>query len=124
MDVSRQDLADLKRLEEGLWRSEFRFNPEKMNEVLAPDFFEFGRSSRIYDRAAALAVPSQGIDAVLPMQDFKVRLLHPDVAQVTYKSEVTYPTGIERALRSSIWTRTRSGWQLRFHQGTAIPDPA
>ena len=94
-----------------------------MNAILAPDFFEFGRSSRVYDRSDTLAVPPQAINARLPLAEFEIRLIDADVAQVTYVSAVTYEHGEERALRSSIWSRTSDGWQLRFHQGTAIPDP-
>jgi hypothetical protein len=77
----------------------------------------------VYDRSATLSVPSQEIDAVLPLIDFKARLLTRDVAQVTYKSVVRYPKGVEHGLRSSIWTRAGGRWKLRFHQGTPIPIP-
>lgn len=123
MEITHQDTQELRQLEESLWRADTRFSLEKMEEILAPDFFEFGRSSRVYDRAATLAAPGHEIDAVLPLIDFKARLLTPDAAQVTYKSVVAYPTGVEHGLRSSIWTRTQGRWELRFHQGTAIPDP-
>jgi hypothetical protein len=121
MEISSQDFEALRRLEEGLWRTDVRFDLEKMDRILAPDFFEFGRSSRVYERADTLGIPAQEIRAKLPLPDFKVRLLDPDVAQATYISIVTYEGGEERARRSSIWSRTRDGWQLRFHQGTAIP---
>jgi hypothetical protein len=61
---------------------------------------------------------------VLPLPEFKVRLIHADVAQVTYVSTVATEHGEERALRSSIWSRTSGGWKLRFHQGTPIPEHA
>lgn len=121
MEISSQDFEALRLLEEGLWRTDVRFDLEKMDRILAPDFFEFGRSSRVYERADTLGIPAQEIRAKLPLPDFKVRLLDPDVAQATYISIVTYEGGEERARRSSIWSRTRDGWQLRFHQGTAIP---
>ncbi|MDJ0536629.1 MAG: hypothetical protein QNJ70_29770 [Xenococcaceae cyanobacterium MO_207.B15] len=37
-------------------------------------------------------------------------------------SIVNYPEGEKRALRSSIWSRTPQGWQIRFHQGTPLPE--
>ena len=30
--------------------------------------------------------------------------------------------GRRSSLRFSLWQRTPAGWQLRFHQGTTIPD--
>ena len=39
---------------------------------------------------------------------------------MTYVSEVLYGDKVERANRSSIWSRHGDGWKLRFHQGTPI----
>jgi hypothetical protein len=121
MEISKQDSETLRLLEEGLWRAEVRFDRERMDRILAPDFFEFGRSGRAYERADTLGIQARPIKAKLPLPDFKVRLLAPDIAQVTYISIVTYEHGEERARRSSIWSRTHDGWQLKFHQGTVIP---
>ena len=118
MEPSKQDRDMLERLEVELWRTETRFDQKRMDEVIAPDFFEFGRSGRTYQRADTLAIPSGPINAIIPLPDFRVRLLHPDVAQVTYNSAVTYAGVVQRARRSSIWSRTPDGWVLRFHQGT------
>jgi len=118
MELSRHDRDALERLEEEVWRAETRYDERRMREVMAPDFLEFGRSGRVYQRGDSLAVPRHPIDAVLPLPDFRARLLHPDVAQVTYNSAVTYDGVVQRARRSSIWSRTPGGWVLRFHQGT------
>jgi hypothetical protein len=113
------DREILQGLEEELWREETRFDISYMEQVLAEDFFEFGRSGRVYNRDDILATPRQLLDAVLPLPDFDVRLLAEDVALVTYNSVITYDGSLEKGRRSSIWTRTSTGWQLRFHQGTA-----
>ena len=122
MTPSSDDLEELRQLEEKLWRAETRFNKNEMSRVLAPDFLEFGRSSRVYRRTDALSVEPREIPVKLPLPNLEVRFVHPDVALVTYESDVAYRSGRERARRSSLWTRTRSGWQIRFHQGTPIPD--
>jgi hypothetical protein len=88
-----------------------------MERVLAADFFEFGRSGRIHDRAAILAMPGNPIDAKLPLRNFTARLVAVDVVLVTYISEVR-DGKVAAGNRSSLWTRTPLGWQLRFHQGT------
>src|SRR5262249_48480727 len=119
MELSRPDRDALERLEEELWREETRHDERRMRQVMAPDFFEFGRSGRIYRLEDTLALPRRPILAVLPLPDFQARLLHPDVAQVTYNSAVTYDGVVQRARRSSIWSRTPGGWMLRFHQGTS-----
>jgi hypothetical protein len=123
MEISKRDRDTLERLEEELWREEMRFDRRRMMEVLSPDFFEFGRSGRTYTRDDSLSVPRQPIQAVFPLSEFRARLLHPDVAQVTYNSVVTYDGVVQHARRSSIWSRTPSGWVLRFHQGTPFAEP-
>lgn len=121
MEPSEQDRRELEALEEGLWRAETRFNREWMEGVLAPDFFEFGRSGRVYSREATLNFPAQPIDARLPLKDFDARLLSPDVAQTTYVAAVVYAGQEQVANRSSLWLRTEDGWRLLFHQATAVP---
>ena len=124
MKFSDPDREILERLQEELWREETRFDIQRMEEPLADDFFEFGRSGRFYRREDTLAVPRGPIAAVLPLADFKARLLTQDLAHVTYNSAVTYDGVVLHARRSSIWSRTPSGRVLRFHQGTRIPGDA
>ena len=118
MTLGADEHDQLRRLEESLWRPETRFNRDHMDEVLAPDFFEFGRSGRVYRREDTLDVPVQAIDATPRLTKFAVRSISADVALVTYVSEVTYAEVKEVANRSSLWSRHAGGWRLRFHQGT------
>ena len=113
------DYEQLRLLEDSLWRAETRFDRDYMERILAPDFFEFGRSGRVYSRADVLAVPGQAIKARL--RGFAVQPTSSDVALVTYVSEVRRDDGtVELGNRSSIWTRGPDNWQLRFHQGTPV----
>ena len=116
--LSEADLKELTRLEECMWRDETRFDTEFMERHLAPDFFEFGRSGRTYTRAQTLAVGPQSASAVIPLPNLTIRLLAPDVAQLTYYSVVTFGDDTEHGRRSSIWTRSNGTWVMRFHQGT------
>jgi hypothetical protein len=68
MTLSADEHDELCRLEESLWRAETRFDRDHMNEVLAPDFFEFGQSGRVYRREDTLDVPAQPINATLPLR--------------------------------------------------------
>ena len=120
MKLSSNDTKELELVAEGLWRADVRFDLKRMDELLAPDFFEFGRSGCVYQRTDIMDVPAQPIDAKLPLMDFKARWLASNLAQVTYVSAVTYGGVEELANRSSLWSRQEHGWQLRFHQGTAI----
>jgi hypothetical protein len=110
--------TDLEKLEESLWRAATRFDRNYMDRVLAPDFFEFGRSGQRYTREQCLDVgDKREINAKLPLEAFALHLIDETTALVTYISEVAYETA-QRANRSSIWSLTPDGWKLRFHQGT------
>ena len=124
MQPSEEDRRLLQRLEEELWCEDTRFDMDRMNELMADDFFEFGVSGRFYTRDEALAIPPGPIDAVIPFPDFRVRLLDERIAQVTYDCTCTYDGMVYHTRRSSIWSRTSGNWVLRFHQGTPIPDSA
>lgn len=91
-----------------------------MQKVLADDFFEFGRSGKIYTRDECINVARGTINVVIPLLDFKVHKLSDGVFQVTYKSIVTCEYEIEQANRSSIWLKTANGLKLKFHQGTKV----
>jgi hypothetical protein len=116
------DLTQLPPLEHSLWAEDTRFDRALMDRTFAPDFFEFGRSGRRYTRAEMLFGPedAQEIDATL--HNLALRPLSQDVVLVTYQSEVRYPEGTEWGNRSSIWDRSSGAWQLRFHQGTVLPE--
>ena len=122
--LSDEDKKTLQRLEEELWIEETRFDIPYMETLFAEDFFEIGRSGRVYSREDALVAPKQPLDAVIPLPDFDARLLTGDIVQVTYNSQVTYDGVPEKGRRSSLWSRTPDGWVLRFHQGTPYDDVA
>jgi hypothetical protein len=107
MQLSAEDIAELTRLEEAMWIATTRFDAAFQQERFAPDFFEFGRSGRVYAREQIILTGGGEIKARLPLDGLKVRLLDGATVQVTV-----------HARRSSIWTRTASGWVMRFHQGT------
>ena len=118
MQLSQHDRNLLQRLEEDLWRPEVRFDRARMERLLALDFFEYGRSGRVYSREDILAAERERFEARLPLAHFDARLLGPDIAQLTYNSIVRYDGEWLYGRRSSIWSRDAAGWLLRFHQGT------
>lgn len=118
IELDQQTIAELKQLERSLWIAETRFDHQYMDKVLSPDFFEFGRSGRVYRREDTLAIENEdNIQAQL--KNFKFHPIAVDVVLVTYISEVQYDE-LEIANRSSLWLKTPDGWQLQFHQGTPV----
>ena len=118
--LSAEDHAQLTRLEESMWIEASRFNEEFMQNALASDFFEFGKSGKMHTRDAVLRTVRRAINNTLPLRDLEIRLLDENTAQITYISETGSGDGRLLARRSSIWSKTSRGWQLRFHQGPPI----
>jgi DNA-binding MarR family transcriptional regulator len=117
--IDRADSARLRVLEESLWRAETRYDRAYMERTLAPDFFEFGRSGRVYTREDIIAMQPGAAPLRYSLRDFKITPIDREVALVTYVSEVGAREPA-RGNRSSLWRKTPGGWQLSFHQGTAV----
>jgi len=97
-----------------------RRNRERLLELLAEDFEEFGASGQYWRRdeiVAELAIQDYTPPA---LEDFRCSLLAPGVALVTYRTVRTNPETAARnaANRSSIWIEENGRWRVRFHQGT------
>ncbi|HEX6286715.1 MAG TPA: hypothetical protein VFZ80_04465, partial [Acidimicrobiia bacterium] len=70
-----------------------------------------------------IIAPSSGpIEVELPVERYRMHLIDEDVALVRYVSNETLDGGSRSTERTSIWVNTNEGWQLRFHQGTPLPD--
>jgi hypothetical protein len=117
--VVAADELELRHLEESLWRHETRFDREHLERVLAPGFVEFGRSGRIWSRDEVLDGPPRPLRVRLPLPGFTVAFPAPDVALVTYRSEMLEPE-VLWSIRSSLWRREQAGWRIVFHQGTPV----
>ncbi|MFD8213138.1 DUF4440 domain-containing protein [Streptomyces sp. NPDC059697] len=98
--------------------AEVRRSPERMAALLHPDFYEFGSSGRLCDRASVLTeltlLAQQGSRPITTSRMKGVQLA-PDLVHLTFDTEDD--NGL-RAHRSSLWRRTQDGWRLYFHQGT------
>jgi hypothetical protein len=88
-----------------------------MRTIMAKDFFEFGRSGKIYSIDEVLSAPGQEIKTKFPLKDFVIHEIDERVFLITYISEVQYDE-LEIGNRSSLWLKTEDGWKLKFHQGT------
>jgi hypothetical protein len=91
---------------------------ERVAELLAEGFVEFGSSGRTFTKAQIISsLRAETAPPELSATQFKVQLLAPHVALVTYRvlrrSEPPVHT-----LRSSIWEQRQGQWQMVFHQGT------
>jgi len=107
-------------LERQLLEPAVRRDPQRIGQLLAPDFIEIGASGVRYDRDHVMRALANETPCQRTTSEAQVQLLADDVALVTFR-ECTRrtDTGDERwSLRSSIWKRRNGNWQLLFHQGT------
>lgn len=91
----------------------------KLERLLHPQYKETGSTGNLYDRETTIEMMLAERPGGVVVRDFQAQLMAPDTALVTYRS---IGGGGQEARRTSIWMRTDKGWQLRFHQGTRIPN--
>ncbi len=115
----------LLKLEQQLMDPVFRRNREQVSALLAEDFREFGSSGRVWTKATILDYLAPEIPQPAPVvEDFAIQHLSPEIVLATYRvvRAQSDPNMPQVSLRSSLWTRSRDGWQILFHQGTKVPD--
>ena len=113
--------AELRRLEESLLDSAVRHDADRMRELLAEDFLEFGSSGRVWTRKSIIDLLATEVNFLPPaIEEFQCSFLSENVALVTYHTVRNDARTGERlaSLRSSIWVRQEGEWRMRFHQGT------
>lgn len=118
------EVAELLRAQElALLDPDVRRNRERVLDLLAADFEEFGASGRTWTRDEIVhLLATEDYDPPV-MEDFKCRLMAPGVALVTYRTVRTHGETAARGTtnRSSIWIEEGGHWRVRFHQGTPVP---
>ncbi|MFI6564123.1 DUF4440 domain-containing protein [Streptomyces sp. NPDC050534] len=96
---------------------EVRASPDRVLELLDPDWTEIGASGRRWDMTSVLTVTSSGsVSAESPVKVSEMSgvVLAPGVVHLTYFAD----NQGRRAWRSSLWRLTETGWRMYFHQGT------
>jgi len=114
-------LQELQALEVELHHPGVRCNRERLAQLLHPGFFEVGRSGRQYNREAVVSyLSSHPSQPTVVSGEFAVVELGPGIALLTYRSAHVEPGNalVGHTLRSSIWVKPGTTWQLRYHQGT------
>jgi hypothetical protein len=116
-----KNVALIRELELSLHRESVRASREKLDQLLADDFVEFGSSGRIYDRQQivdALLHEEVGRSEPPAVHDFVVRFLSDEVALATYRAVRREAGATFETLRCSIWRFAGASWRIAFHQGT------
>jgi hypothetical protein len=107
-------------LETSLHKKEIRNSREKVSELLADDFIEFGKSGGTYSKQDTLeSLENETEDLHIAVCNFRAVELSPTVILVTYTTEMhVNDTSRVSTNRSSIWILRENKWQMIFHQGT------
>jgi len=96
---------------------EVRASPDRVLELLDPDWTEIGASGRRWDVTSVLTVMSSGsvsVESPVKVSEMSGVVLAPGVVHLTYFAD----NQGRRAWRSSLWRLTATGWRMYFHQGT------
>jgi hypothetical protein len=118
---SERAANQLRRLEQSLLDAAVRRDGERLRELLAEDFLEFGSSGRVWTRKTIIDLLATELNFLPPaIEEFQCTMLSEKVALVTYRTVRTDAKTGEQltSLRSSVWTRQDGDWRMRFHQGT------
>ncbi len=112
--------AILERSERLLLDPAVRRDRERVLELLAEEFEEFGASGLAWTRDEIVELLAEEEFEPPMLKDFRCRLIAPSAALVTYQTERIDPwSGTPVAVnRSSIWIEEHGRWRVRFHQGT------
>jgi len=119
MDVLRKTIYDL---EASLLTPEVRHSRDRLDELLAADFKEFGSSGRTYSKEDVLKrLPAVGDQVEFSLSDFRITALSDECVLATFKT-VRAINGKDpvTSLRSSIWKKDANQWRMIFHQGTPV----
>ena len=95
---------------------EGRRSTARLAALLHDEFEEVGKSGRVYGKVDTLALLPEERYQVIELRAFRFRRLADDTVLVKYLSE---SQGVV-ARRSSVWVWSEAGWQLLYHQGTAV----
>ena len=103
-------------LETSLMTPQVRGSAEKIKEMLAEDFFEFGSSGKRYEYKTGDVFETRYTYSV---EDFRIKELGSGHVLATYKAFRSKKGGEKICtLRSSVWRKENGTWKIIFHQGT------
>jgi hypothetical protein len=127
MEVDRADAETIRQFEEQLLESTIRTSADAVASLLADDFVEFGSSGRVFNKQQIIESLQQEIGTCRrSLQEFQTKILATGVILATYRVLRQADNGEPpvTSLRSSIWKLIDGRWQMVFHQGTPIREPA
>jgi hypothetical protein len=109
------------KLETDLLKPEIRSSIEKLGDLLADDFIEYGSSGLIYDKDTILKRLPKEIPPSYFLYDFEIFVLSGNIIQTRFKTDkINLDNTKTVSLRNSLWRKNGDIWQIFFHQGTPV----
>jgi len=120
--MTGEDAALIRTCELELLDPIVRRSAARLNELIAEDFFEIGRSGRTYTKKDALDLLPTIENPHYALHDLHVRVVALDTILVTFRLEEQHAGGSHpvTSMRSSLWQKRHERWQIVFHQGTPL----
>jgi hypothetical protein len=114
-------------LEVSLLQPEVRRSVNRISELLADDFVEFGMFGKIYSKQDFVELLPNSEEEKFERYkalNFEAKEIATDTVLLTYKASIEFLKINETiwTLRCSIWQKRGENWQMIFHQGTVIKD--
>jgi glyoxylase I family protein len=118
--VDNELINQIRDLEMELLHSDTRKSAQRLNDLLADDFFEIGGPETRYTKDDVIRLLSEAPADRLAARDFQAAEMAPDTLLTTFTAEKESPARDELivSVRSSIWQKRNGRWQIIFHQGT------
>ncbi len=110
----------IRQLEEQLLNPSVRSSREKLDELIADQFIEYGSSGQLFTKQQIIDYMPRETPTTRSIEKFDIVDLADEVKLAIYLV-VTYIKGENlpvQSLRSSIWKLIDGRWQVVFHQGT------
>lgn len=111
------DFQEIESFERELVNPKTRVNAERISELLADEFLEFGSSGKVIRKCDVLDAAEKPGTTTYQLDDFNFKMLGESHVLVTYRS-VTSSRAI--AYRSSIWAKEYGSWKMLHHQSTIV----
>ncbi|TDF41535.1 DUF4440 domain-containing protein [Alteromonadaceae bacterium M269] len=111
MDI---DFDEIMALEIELSQPTARKNLQRLSELIADDFEEFGSSGRVFNKDDIISELQTEDNVTYEIKDFRFTALSASCVLVKYVSIFEGKS----ALRSSIWIKRAEQWVVIHHQGT------
>ena len=110
-------------LETSLHKKEVRNSRGRVDELIADDFVEFGKSGGVFNKQDTLdGLEGEQFDLQIDVSEFNAKELTSNVVLVTYTATMldSDNTTTVSTRRSSVWVDRDGRWQMVFHQGTKV----